>query len=231
MSEGAGFSDLVQQAGRLTTDMDTSAELPRVERNLKQLLEAGAQDVKASILLGSRGVDLPAISQRLESLDASRTFQPLEPVKDTDIAGFLRNERENAVLTVIEQSRKQTFDEVDRFHWEAFQSCWELEKQRILSTLATSEQGLLNDTIQPEELAYAGAVGDYVKQKTQDGSLPDLGRLCRDAMTELKDDVAEELWDTLRCVTEAEVRAQVDRFSGKVQAALIDRAKRHLETR
>ena len=63
--------------------------------------------VSRSILLGSKGVDLPALSLRLEALDASRTFQPLEPVQDTDIAGFLRNERENAVLTVIEQSRKE----------------------------------------------------------------------------------------------------------------------------
>ena len=63
--------------------------------------------VVRSILLGSKGVDLPALSQRLEALDASRTFQPLEPVHDTDIAGFLRNERENAVLTVIEQARKE----------------------------------------------------------------------------------------------------------------------------
>ena len=57
MSEG-GFSELVQQASRLTTDMDTAAPLPRVQRNLKQLLQAGeqlwartaqtgAQDVKA----------------------------------------------------------------------------------------------------------------------------------------------------------------------------------------
>ena len=43
MSEGGGFSELVQQASRLTTEMDTSAPLPRVQRNLKQLLQAGEQ--------------------------------------------------------------------------------------------------------------------------------------------------------------------------------------------
>lgn len=35
------FSDLQQQALQLTADMDTGADLPRVERNLTQILEAG----------------------------------------------------------------------------------------------------------------------------------------------------------------------------------------------
>lgn len=38
-----------------------------------------------SVLLGSRGLDISHISQRLESLSAATTFEPLEPVKDTDI--------------------------------------------------------------------------------------------------------------------------------------------------
>ena len=38
-----------------------------------------------SILLGSRGLDIFHISQRLESLSAATSFEPLEPVKDTDI--------------------------------------------------------------------------------------------------------------------------------------------------
>lgn len=45
---------------------------------------------------------------------------------------------------------EQTFEQVDKFHWEAFQSTWELEKQRILATLATSGQDLLDVSLQPE---------------------------------------------------------------------------------
>lgn len=41
--------------------------------------------VLRSILLGSRGLDIFHISQRLETLSAATTFEPLEPVKDTDI--------------------------------------------------------------------------------------------------------------------------------------------------
>lgn len=38
-----------------------------------------------SVLLGSKGLDISHLSQRLESLSAATTFEPLEPVKDTDI--------------------------------------------------------------------------------------------------------------------------------------------------
>ena len=58
------------------------------------------------MLLGSRGFDVQKVSQKLESLSSAKTFEPLEPVRDTDIYGFLKNERENALLTAIEQTRK-----------------------------------------------------------------------------------------------------------------------------
>ena len=43
--------------------------------------------------------------------------------------------------------------------------------------------------------------------------------------------VAVELWDTVRCVTQVGVRSEVGRFSDSVQAAMIRQAKRFLETR
>ena len=60
----------------------------------------------SAILLGSRGFDVPKISQKLESLNAAKTLEPIEPVWETDIQGFLRNERENTLLAIIEESRK-----------------------------------------------------------------------------------------------------------------------------
>ena len=39
--ETEGFRDLLQQAEQLTADMDSGTDLPHVERNLAQILEAG----------------------------------------------------------------------------------------------------------------------------------------------------------------------------------------------
>lgn len=58
------------------------------------------------LLLGSLGIDLPQISQKLNSLSARRTFEPLDPIADTDIVSYLRNEKENAILSIIEQVHK-----------------------------------------------------------------------------------------------------------------------------
>ena len=175
------FVDLLQSAEQLTSECVSSesvpgtglsggstsattntADLPRVQRNLVAILEAGQQlysrtsrqaaghlggggqaEVKASILLGSRGVDLPGLQSQLQSLSGSFAqqgppgtgFSPLDPLRDTDIAGFLRNERENAILSVIEETRKETFDNVERIHWDSMAEEWEADKQRIMQAL------------------------------------------------------------------------------------------------
>lgn len=54
-----------------------------------------------SVLLGSRGLDISHISQRLESLSAATTFEPLEPVKDTDIQVGLILTRVTLPLTAL----------------------------------------------------------------------------------------------------------------------------------
>lgn len=55
-----------------------------------------------NLLLGTKGLDLPQIIQKLQSLSAQKAFEPLDPVPLTDIPTFLRNESENAVLQLIE---------------------------------------------------------------------------------------------------------------------------------
>ena len=59
-----------------------------------------------SLLLGSRGYDIQKVANKLEGLSSAKSFEPLEPIKITDIAGFLKNERENALLAAIELARK-----------------------------------------------------------------------------------------------------------------------------
>ena len=44
-----------------------------------------------SILLGSKGYVLPKITERLDGLKATTTFEPLEPVRDTDIQVIWRS--------------------------------------------------------------------------------------------------------------------------------------------
>uniref|UniRef100_A0A8C9G4V3 Nuclear pore complex protein Nup93 n=1 Tax=Pavo cristatus TaxID=9049 RepID=A0A8C9G4V3_PAVCR len=155
-----GFGELLQQAEQLAAETEGISELPHVERNLPELQQAGERmltrtsqetaDVKASILLGSRGLDISHLSQRLESLSAVTTFEPLEPVKDTDIQGFLKNEKDNALLSAIEESRKRTFAMAEEYHRESMLVEWEQVKQRILHTLLASGEDALDFTQENE---------------------------------------------------------------------------------
>lgn len=110
------FNSLLQQAQKLTNDTQNTEDPPRVERSLSQVLQAtqelhsrvtpGTQDIPAHILMGSQGINLPKLSQKLESLSSRKTFEPLDPIADTDIQSFLKNERENAILSVIDEVHK-----------------------------------------------------------------------------------------------------------------------------
>lgn len=60
-----------------------------------------------NLLLGSKGIDLPQLSQKLESLSTRKTFEPLDPVPDNDIHSYLKNEAENAILTLIDSTHKR----------------------------------------------------------------------------------------------------------------------------
>ena len=86
------FGDLVASAEQLTAEIDgaKAGDLPRVERSLKHILDAGqsllgkssgqGQDAKASILLGSRGVDLPAISSKIGAIQSTNIVTESEKV-------------------------------------------------------------------------------------------------------------------------------------------------------
>lgn len=60
----------------------------------------------SAALLGSVGLDLPRVAHKLDVLSTISNFEPLEPIRETDIKGFLKNERENAILAVIEETRR-----------------------------------------------------------------------------------------------------------------------------
>lgn len=57
-----------------------------------------------NLLLGTKGVDLPQLTQKLETLSARKTFEPLQPIPDSDIQNFLKNEAENAIISLIEST-------------------------------------------------------------------------------------------------------------------------------
>ena len=55
-----GFGDLVQQAEQLTAEVDSGAELPRVERNLHQIMEVAQRMAQRAPPLAQEATDVKA---------------------------------------------------------------------------------------------------------------------------------------------------------------------------
>ena len=142
------FGDLVASAEQLTAEIDGSrtGDLPRVERSLKHILDAGqsllgkssgqGQDAKASILLGSRGVDLPAIASKIGTIQNTNIITETEKIQPTDIPAFLKAEREEAILSLLEETKKETIESLTARHWDSVAREWERNKAKILSAVA-----------------------------------------------------------------------------------------------
>lgn len=92
-------------------------------------------------LIRSTGYDLQKVSQHLEGLSASKKSLPfIEPSRDSyDLQSFLKNERENAVLSVIEEVKKSTFELVDNNYWEYMNRDWLDYKSKLSSFICEEE--------------------------------------------------------------------------------------------
>lgn len=260
-----GLQELLQQAEQLASNLNGGGELPRVDRSLQQILHTGQQlwsrtsaqtstasDAHAAILLGSRGVDLPHISNRLETLTTARTLQPLEALADTDIAAFLRNERENAIITAIEDSKRRTSEEVEKLYWKQQQAEWEQRKQDLLSAFTHSGTDLLNITVQQqdsvygvsrvpgsgsslssEETAYVRVVRQYNEEILQGGIRPNLAETLGEAASTMNDQSITDLWALVKCLSEVPVsmvgETSKARVTPRVQNAVVKQARSYLE--
>ncbi|GAB6021639.1 Nucleoporin nup93, variant 2 [Chamberlinius hualienensis] len=267
MNEESGFGDLLDQAEQLTAQLDGGSELPRVERNLRQLCEAGRQlwnksaqiggvgvdsnDVKASMLLGSKGLTLPKISNKLESLTATKALGPLEPLVETNVEGFLRNERENIILSLIEESRATAFARESKMYWEKMENDWDQQKLKILNSFVGSSHdiseirlNLETSVNQPSsvnvrsamdnvEITYAKQVTAYNKQVIQGGMKPSLIDLFTAVSAALDDKNVSDLWAMVRCMVNVPVKVGDDLLASRVslpmQTAFVNQARSYLE--
>ena len=259
------FGDLVASAEQLTAEIDgaRAGDLPRVERSLKHILEAGqsllggkagqgggGQDAKASILLGSRGVDLPAIASKIGAIQQTKLITETDKIHLTDIPAFLKAEREDAILGLLEETKRETVESVAARHWDAVAREWEQDKARILAAVAggggqemselslardlTSvsrlQESLLSRTadsaaascLSQHELQYSRAVTSYNAAVAAGGMRPDLLASLATTVTEDREPEAASLWEMCRAMA----AVGRDRSSGEVVAA----ARKYLET-
>lgn len=152
------MEELVLQSERLAMQIDRDLEMPRIKRNLSQILNAGnqlwnrtvrtsanrdASEVRASVLLGARGYDYQKVSRNLDNLvtravKQSLTNRPTQPVlRGTDIKNFVKYERENSIMKIIEETKTIIKDQIEKLYWDVVHGGWKKDKLELLDSISS----------------------------------------------------------------------------------------------
>ncbi|XP_014260633.1 nuclear pore complex protein Nup93-like [Cimex lectularius] len=258
------FSDLVFEAEQLATELEGADEFPKIERSLKQVLEAsqtlwsrvsatGAQDIQANLLLGTKGLDLPQVTQKLETLSTRRTFEPLEPVPTTDIQNYLKNESENAILQLIESTHFSTFNYISRLHASKISDEWNQHKNNLMNSLLgyskeiidipmRKERTVINESLfglqsslDQTEMAYAKCLMDYNNAQLQGLPKVNLLESFQKAASVQDNPKLNEMWKMLSFMTQLPPQGKGDplvaRAQPQVQECMVEQALNYLEQR
>ncbi|KAJ7590534.1 nucleoporin-interacting protein NIC96 [Mycena floridula] len=139
------LSALLASSRGLTSHL-SRPELPSVNLSLDQIEAQSRRLVsrqpgssndadRANYLLAQARVDAPALSHSIAQLNTSSTFTPLQPLQDTDVAGYLRHAHEQTLISTIEEGRRETQEEFYRMLEERTRRDWEAKKKRVFEEL------------------------------------------------------------------------------------------------
>ncbi|KAI9241954.1 MAG: NIC-domain-containing protein [Podila humilis] len=146
------YSSLAQLAeqSKLLTSHIGGQQLPHIERGIDQIenqsrkLAAKAakpvdmSDNKAHFFLAKGGVDANVMHSQMSSINLKPTFEPFQPMYDTDTEAFLRHQHEQAIINTIDESRRETVQDFDSNFESSLNNDWERTKKRIFEELGQS---------------------------------------------------------------------------------------------
>ncbi|KAG1777297.1 nucleoporin-interacting protein NIC96 [Suillus placidus] len=150
------LSSLLNSSRALNSHL-SRPDLPSVNLSLDQIeaqsrrlvsrqLGASSDADRANYLLAQAHVDAPALANSIAHLNTSTTFSPLQPLQDTDVAGYLRHAHEQNLISTIEEGRRETQEHFYRLLEERSHKDWEAKKRRVFEELggrATSDSKAL----------------------------------------------------------------------------------------
>jgi len=145
MKQRVNFQTLLERSKQLVESQDL--EQLQIQRNVEQIDQASKNLVlkasrissdtdvaknKGIYLLANRGFDADKLSRNLNRIDIKTNFEPLEPLVETDLDGFLKHEEELIILTTIEEAKKESVSNFEQRFSASLESEWERAKQRLL---------------------------------------------------------------------------------------------------
>jgi nuclear pore complex protein Nup93 len=129
-------------------------------------MSSESNEINASILLAGKGIDAPKLTHNIENLNIPATllaaqqqqqqklpdssaaaaavfspfdkFSSMEQFRDIDLQAFLRSEKEEALMTIIDETRRKTVQEIEDSFMTSNELEWDKQKQWIMNELLGS---------------------------------------------------------------------------------------------
>ncbi|XP_042631759.1 nuclear pore complex protein Nup93-like [Cyprinus carpio] len=166
--------------------------------------------------------------------------------------GFLKNERDNALLSAIEESRRRTFLLAEEYHRDSMLVQWEQVKQRVLHTLLGAGEDALDfsQEVEPSlcergsefqdavhwtvmEAAYSRQIYIFNEKIVNGASSANLGNLCASVAESLDDKNVSDTWLMVKQMTDVLLVPAKDTLKSRVsvdmQMAFVRQALQFLE--
>ncbi|KAL9698974.1 hypothetical protein quinque_002415 [Culex quinquefasciatus] len=164
--------------------------------------------------------------------DGHNTFEPLDPISTTDIQSFLRNEKENAILSVIEEVHKNSLQAAQNAKWEHTMNDWKLEKVKLMNALVGSSQNWMDIRKGPEQtILNESTFGGRSSLNNQEMAY------ARERFAQVtdgfNDSKVSDIWEIMKYMPSVKPspRTQDPLRARCTQTQFIEQAKRYLENR
>jgi hypothetical protein len=73
-------------------------------------------------------------------LSSTKNLTPIEAIAETDIKGFLKSQKENAIIKIVDDVKKSTTDRTDKLYLDNLHREWSEQKLKILNSLVGPEE-------------------------------------------------------------------------------------------
>ncbi|EFC48642.1 nucleoporin nup93 [Naegleria gruberi] len=132
--------DLLDRSQQLLPVVDNfiQKDLESIHEQSKKLIQKTARgDVqsKGDYLLAAHGFDVEKYRRTVSRLDLKQAFEPLEPIGETDIEGYLKHEHDMILLSSVEESKRHTSSCFYKNFNDHLEDDWKSAKESLMKTL------------------------------------------------------------------------------------------------
>ncbi|GAA5917547.1 hypothetical protein JCM8208_005072 [Rhodotorula glutinis] len=142
---------LLERSRQLQTSTSLAAvDLPSIQLGLDQIeaqsrriagrsLKEAGHTGNAAYLLASGGVNADQLSSNINTVNLAGIFEPLVPLSDTDVEGYVRHTHEQAIISAIEEGRRATTADFYRNLDTKMRREWERQKEKMFDELGRNQ--------------------------------------------------------------------------------------------